>query len=771
MPNYDFLNLSPFDFEELTRDLLQKHFNIYFESFTTGRDKGIDLRYSLGRVNNIIIQCKRYNNFKSLKSGLKKEIKKVKALNPQKYVLSTTAGLTPSNKDEIIEIFDGYIKNPSDILGRDDLNNLLNQYSEIEKKHFKLWLSNVSILQSLINNDVINRSDFEEEKISREINIYVQNNSFNDAVDILNIHNYVIISGIPGIGKTILARILIFNYLRKDFELVAVSSDINEADSLYIKGKKQIFYYDDFLGRNFLEDRLKKNEDQRLFKFIERIKNNPNKKLLMTTREYILNQAILKYEIFANSNLEVAKCIVDLEKYTKLIRAKILYNHLFYSNLPVGYIQALLVNNNYLKIINHTNYNPRIIQIMTDVSRIGHVSEIEFFGFFTNSLDNPINIWEHSFTNQISLASNYLLFALLISGDPIYEENLENAFWELYSNESRKFNFEIKREDYHNSLKELENTFITIEKDQSGKKLRIVRKHSPKILIQFQNPSIRDFLLTKVRNNKKLILSLLKNAIYFNQLFDTFTINPKYKHYKILLDNEIISNLIKIVIQKFNTLENISLHKVYFANTNEYYWSQRNLSKIQKLYEIASLIDPCKFNEIREFLLSQIPEFGNKETLTYNDMKPLLNLLIILRKYYDVENSNFIKRFLSSVETFEDLLQLAKIKQYFRKPFRKIYIDNKDEIVRKIFEVVNSEIDYVSADDSIDSAEELKYNLEKIGKSLKIDFNDAISDLTRIIEEQPYAYDPDDDLEHYSKVNDSEGSEERLIQSMFESLN
>ncbi|PKP58491.1 hypothetical protein CVT91_08525 [Candidatus Atribacteria bacterium HGW-Atribacteria-1] len=66
MTDYNFLNLSPFDFEELTRDILQKHFNIYLESFTTGRDGGIDLRHSKEKNNNLIVQCKRYDNYNSL---------------------------------------------------------------------------------------------------------------------------------------------------------------------------------------------------------------------------------------------------------------------------------------------------------------------------------------------------------------------------------------------------------------------------------------------------------------------------------------------------------------------------------------------------------------------------------------------------------------------------------------------------------------------------------------------------------------------------------
>jgi len=42
--NYDFKNLSPIDFEELCRDLLQKELEVTFESFTEGKDGGIDFR-------------------------------------------------------------------------------------------------------------------------------------------------------------------------------------------------------------------------------------------------------------------------------------------------------------------------------------------------------------------------------------------------------------------------------------------------------------------------------------------------------------------------------------------------------------------------------------------------------------------------------------------------------------------------------------------------------------------------------------------------------
>lgn len=98
MPNYDFLNLSPIDFEELTRDLLQKFYKVDFESFTNGRVRGIDLRYSIDINNNLILQCKRYKKYSDLKSTLKREVCKIQNLDINRYILVTSLGLTPSNK-------------------------------------------------------------------------------------------------------------------------------------------------------------------------------------------------------------------------------------------------------------------------------------------------------------------------------------------------------------------------------------------------------------------------------------------------------------------------------------------------------------------------------------------------------------------------------------------------------------------------------------------------------------------------------------------------
>jgi hypothetical protein len=153
MTDYNFLNLSPYEFEILSRDLLQKYLACHIESFSSGADKGIDLRcFSYG---NVIIQCKRYNDFSSLQSTLKQEIEKVKKLNPDRYILTTSVELTPERKNKIFKLFTPFILTEDDIMGKEDLNNFLAQHPEIERAHFKLWLSSINILQEIINRNII----------------------------------------------------------------------------------------------------------------------------------------------------------------------------------------------------------------------------------------------------------------------------------------------------------------------------------------------------------------------------------------------------------------------------------------------------------------------------------------------------------------------------------------------------------------------------------------------------------------------------------------
>jgi hypothetical protein len=416
MPDYDFKTLSPDDFEPLVRDLLQEELSIPLESFKTGRDKGIDLRYNPSETENLIIQCKHYANstYQLLFGQLKREeVSKVQSLNPTRYILVTSLGLTPDNKESIKQLFDPYCSSTGDVYGKDDLNNLLGKHPKIERSHFKLWLTSTTVLQKVLQSSVFNRSEVEAEDIKRKFKYYVATGSVEKAKDILEKSHYCLIAGIPGIGKTILAEMLVAHYIAHDYEAIKVTSDISEAYATYRPSDKQVFYYDDFLGQAGLEEKLGKNEEQSIIKFIELVRRSNTSRLILTTREYILNQAKTTHEKLSSSNIESKKFVLELSSYSELEKAKILYNHIYFSNLPEEHKNNLLQDKNYLKIIRHRNYNPRVIEIMTGLADRPEIEGETYTKTFLRNLDDPSKIWEHAFANQISEASRHLLVVLL----------------------------------------------------------------------------------------------------------------------------------------------------------------------------------------------------------------------------------------------------------------------------------------------------------------------------------------------------------------------
>lgn len=72
MAEYDFRILQPIEFEDFVRDVLQNFLKVHIESFTSGRDGGIDLRFGQTKDKKTIVQAKRYKDYNELLGTLKK---------------------------------------------------------------------------------------------------------------------------------------------------------------------------------------------------------------------------------------------------------------------------------------------------------------------------------------------------------------------------------------------------------------------------------------------------------------------------------------------------------------------------------------------------------------------------------------------------------------------------------------------------------------------------------------------------------------------------
>lgn len=528
MLNYDFRNLlSAFEFECFSRDLINVHWDLDLASFAEGRDGGIDLRCTSNKGKTIIVQAKRYRDFPELKAKLPKEVEKVKKLNPDRYMISTTVDLTASNKEYMISLFKPYIKNENDILGKQDLNRLLGIYTDIEQKYYKLWLASTSVLFSILKKDVINWTSFERQEIEETVKTYVMNGSFDDAFTKLVKNRYVVISGVPGIGKTTLARMLVANLLSEKFarqrgiarydDFYYTDSQISDLTSVMQEGKRQIFFFDDFMGRISFEEG-EKNFDSRIKKFIKACQHYGDKLLILTTREYILQQGLARYARFTeDEGLELSKCIVDMGKYTRYVRAEILYNHLVANEIPQPYIDAILEDKNYLKLIDHENYSPRIIERFLGKKTHNYCSPEEYFKKVLGYFDHPDEVWLDAFKRLSDIGREALLVLSTMNGIVMYDD-WKDAYGYFFSNVHKEANY-LDDQQWNDVVKMLQDNFIKIGKGRQG------------LYVDFHNPGVCDVLMRYIKNSPEIRKLLLAYTYYVDQIFGVFRDDRlTYKH-------------------------------------------------------------------------------------------------------------------------------------------------------------------------------------------------------------------------------------------------
>ncbi len=509
MTTYNFSQISGFEFESLCRDLLQAEHGYSFELFAQGPDGGIDIRY-IGEVDGerytILVQCKRWdeNSFNTLLRHLTRvELPKIQKLAPNQYIVMTSVGLNPGRKDRIVEALHPWVKIPSDVMGKDDLSGLLAKHQDVERRHVKLWLTSTEVLDALLNSGIVNRSEDASERAQKQLRLWVPNESYNRAREILDTSHVCVIAGGPGIGKSMLADILLADYASQGYETVSISEDIGEGDSAWRPNLRQVFLYDDFLGHvMYGELRLRKNEETRLSRFLDLVRRSEYKRCILTTREYILIDAMRRYESLSDREMEPIKSIITLEDYTPLIRGRILYNHLFFSNLPNELKTALLPDERYWDVIRHPNYNPRVIEYAVDSRHVSSLSPEDFVSNIFATLEDPTMIWERIFADLSDMARRVLL---AITSLPT-----ETFLGDVQDVVKRVWPADFDSGRFRNAVAVIEGMFVDLREASPGTSRR-------DRIVAIRNPSVRDYLWARLESDEIEADMLLDSAVFFEQ--------------------------------------------------------------------------------------------------------------------------------------------------------------------------------------------------------------------------------------------------------------
>lgn len=672
---YDFSTLNSFEFEKLSCDLLNsqsKNSKNRFQIFKEGKDKGIDLYYDSGYNHNIVVQVKHYRktSFSGLKYNLKnEELPKVRLLNPDYYFVVTSLELSLKDKLEIKEIFNPFIKSTDDIYGREDLNGLLRENKDIENSHFKLWFSSTAALRNIQKYKFEGRrKQFTSNVLKRKLRLFVPTFSYYQSLDIIKNNKYIILTGEPGVGKTTISDMIIYDFIKKDYEINIIYDSIREIEeAINFDNSKQVFYFDDFLGHTQAEISKSKTAENYLLKIINLIESSENKYLILNTRKFILSSFMEESQRLKQSNFLKNESQIEIITYSFGVKRRILDLHISESNLEPGILDILKQYAPYICL--HKNFSPRIIEFFTsDLNK--NFNPKDFEKFIIENLSNPKEIWKHAYLKQISDYDRFLLNTLYSLKGSSKKVELEVNYSSRLEYEVRNNNYRKPIDSFNKSLRVLNGGFLSIN------------NFSTYIEISFINPSLQDYLNYFIEENNSEKERIVKSS---NKIEQWYWIFFKYNKFE-----DIDTNYSNFFLNH-NKIYHRNEESIFLSALFIYYYIDSQNSTISKLlksisdWEFIYERNNYTFYLLNDFMKHSISNSKINNTVSAFDKSFFFNYINDYETIYDIidrvqllkNHYNFsIKEFI--VDNFNNSIY-KKIIASFLKSLKSLFKDLFDE--------------------------------------------------------------------------------------------
>lgn len=507
----NYANLNDAEFESLCRDIMERQLGVSLRRFGPGKDGGVDLTDDVD-AKNIVVQVKHYRNSTTtqLVNSLKNELKKVTSFSPQQYHICCSRELTVENIKELYLHFNAYMDSDDNIVTILEIDDFLKKTEnhDILKKHFKLWLDDTGILQDLGNDEIFVDCEAFLDDAEALHSLFVRTSAFDRALDALEHDQTLCIVGDPGVGKSITSKMLVLYYASQGYR-VRYTSDVSDLGALKASLRsdpesKEVILLDDCFGQAYFE--MKSTQSSELISLIRYVKRRSNKVLILNSRVTIFQEARHRQRDLVNclERKDFKVHLLDINNLSAEEKAKILYNHLAFSDIPDSYFEDIKTEQRYRRIISHRNYNPRIIEFACNRKRYRTVHSDQFYAFIKKHLDNPSEMWKDEYDDRLKPEDRILLQTVYSLTTTTVNENLVRQCFDRRI--ARIPTIDKTVDQFSRALERLNGGFIKILDNRGSKE------------ISMHNPSVNDFLDGRLRRNSAERAELLSSICMVNQL-------------------------------------------------------------------------------------------------------------------------------------------------------------------------------------------------------------------------------------------------------------
>ncbi len=506
-----------------------------------------------------------------------------------------------------------------------------------------------NILNEIFNQDIFIDCEALLSDIDEDSKYFVQTDIYNQCIEHLDKYGLLMITGGPGVGKTITSKMLVLYYATQGYRVRYTTNGVITDIKKSLSGDrecKEIVLLDDCLGQHYFN--MKHTQESELLSLIKYVKLSKNKKLILNSRITIFNEAkerSLEFNIFIQEK-KIRNFTINMDEITSLEKAKIFYNHLIYKRIPREYYNNIKRNKNYMKIVQHSNYTPRIIEYVTYATNYLKVAPTDYFNYINKNLSNPNDIWKNEFERRLQEVDRAFISTIYSLTDTNVEYGILKKCFD--NRLSQMKNIDSTIDNYESILSRLNQSVINIIDNKGNMHIGVI------------NPSVNDYMKSVLDHNKLELNEVRRSISNYKQVERCYSNEELPNIYLKLIDSGEVEKIdfatedeknyfITAYICKYN-IKKVGYKKTifnYLRNAYGYYFSHNDWLSHVDILEYLLGKKLYSYYSINKFILK---EDCIRNLLLDLDLQDLIATINLLSRCY-TENDLDVSWFKSLCKT------------------------------------------------------------------------------------------------------------------------